>query len=175
VRGLFERERQGALRLRPGARWMGYGGSRQVALDLSSPPSGASLSRPERVIRSQLKWPCNCATTDLSGACSRSSAIRSGLGSALYAAWQQTSVRIGSPIGARSHNRYDSTLYGSESSTYEISQHENRVRSVSRLSVGWRGVGQVARGLVLLEVSIFVFKDRLQVRTEKPNMNSHGI
>jgi hypothetical protein len=55
VRGLFERERQGALRLRLGARWMGYGGSRQVALDLSSPPSGASLSQPEPVTGSKLK------------------------------------------------------------------------------------------------------------------------
>jgi Protein of unknown function (DUF3489) len=43
---------------------------------------------------------------------------------------------------------------------YDILQHEDRERSVSRLSLGWRGLGQVARGMILLEVSIFVFKDR---------------
>jgi hypothetical protein len=58
---------------------------------------------------------------------------------------------------------------------YDILQHEDRERSVSRLSHGWRGLGQVARGLVLLEVRIFVFKDRLQVRTEKTHMDSHRI
>ena len=45
------------------------------------------------------------STTDLGGMCSRSCAVGSGLGSAVYAARQQSSVRIGSPSGARSHNR----------------------------------------------------------------------
>jgi hypothetical protein len=54
-------------------------------------------------------------------------------------------------------------------------QHEDRVRSVSRLSLGWGVLEQVARGLILFALSIFVFKDRPKVRTEKTNMHSHSI